>query len=173
MNSNHQWTVSKSPNRRTVSWHWICALPYITDSVTWMCFTDCWSVLRGETWMHRLLDFVGQDRRLKNGTCNKAGFWSVPHFLLLRWVLIHFDPFKCSMHKQSVHLYHDMSLYVCNVMYVSPEAVSRVTPHWDRIHWFLVKCYITPSEYNLSMHRTEATSAQHEDLFGEVEKTHY
>lgn len=104
--------VSKSPNLRTIWWHWIFALPYITDSVTWICFTDCWSVVRGETWMQRLLDFVGQDRRLKNGTCNKAGFWSVPHFLLLRWVLIRFDPFKCNMHIQSVYLYHAMSLFV-------------------------------------------------------------
>lgn len=67
--------------------------------------------------MQRLLDFVGQDRTLKNGTCNKAGVWSVPHLLLLRWVLICCDPFKCNMHVQSVRLYHDMffflSVYVC------------------------------------------------------------
>lgn len=77
--------------------------------------------------MQRLLDFVGQDRRLKNGTCNKAGVWSVPHLLLLRWELICCDPFKGNMHVQSVRLYHDMFFSLC--MYVPPEAVSRVTPH--------------------------------------------
>ncbi len=88
-------------------------------------------------------------------------------------------------HTQSVYLYHDMSLFV--YMYVPPEAVSRVTLHWDRIHWLLVNSYIIPSEYNPSMlHTGEAfaarilhlissvtvlTSPQHEDLFGGVEKT--
>ncbi len=88
-------------------------------------------------------------------------------------------------HTHSVYLYHDMSLFV--YMYVPPEAVSRVTLHWDRIHWLLVNSYIIPSEYNPSMHHTgEAfaarilhlissvtvlTSPQHEDMFGGVEKT--
>jgi len=64
--------------------------------------------------MQRVLDFVGQDRRLKNGTCNEAGVWSVPHLLLIRWVLICCNNSKCNMHVQSVRLYHDMFVCMCH-----------------------------------------------------------
>lgn len=78
-----------SPNLRTINWHWICALAYITESVTWMCFTDCRSIVFwGKLECKHAWILCQKAVDWKNGTCNKAGFWSVPHLVLLRWVLM-------------------------------------------------------------------------------------